>query len=106
MDNMKNSMLIKSPDESVLVLADQSTKENPDGEPCTVHHHPETVWNTLQKILPDAREQRLAYLLFHCGLKPKEIIHSCGQEFHDVQEIYHLRYNIMTRLLHSGICVD
>src|SRR2546421_6875886 len=28
------------------------------------------LWESLQMILSDPREQRLAYLLFHCGLKP------------------------------------
>jgi hypothetical protein len=45
----------------------------------------------LQTVLPNRREQRLAYLLYHCGLKPREIVHFCPQEWSDVQEIYHLR---------------
>ena len=49
-------------------------------------------------MLPDEREQRLAYLLFHCGLKPREIIHYCPQEFSSVQEIYRLHRNIIDRL--------
>jgi hypothetical protein len=57
------------------------------------------VWNTLKTILPNPSEQRVAYLLFHCGLKPREIVRFCPQEFSDVQEIYRLRYNIMERLL-------
>src|SRR6266568_7590238 len=46
------------------------------------------VWDILHMILSDPREQRLAYLLFHCGLKPREIVHFCSQEWGDVQEIY------------------
>jgi hypothetical protein len=57
------------------------------------------VWEVLQSLLPNAREQRLAYLLYHCGLLPREIMRFCPQEWNDVQEIYHLRRNILERLL-------
>ena len=57
------------------------------------------VWEILQMILSNPREQRLAYLLFHCGLKPREIIHYCPQEWSNVQEIYRLRRNILERVL-------
>jgi hypothetical protein len=57
------------------------------------------AWGILQAMLPDRRESRLAYLLYHCGLKPREIVHFCPQEWSDVQEIYRLRRNIMDRLL-------
>jgi hypothetical protein len=59
------------------------------------------VWDTLQMILTNPREQRLAYLLFHCGLKPREIVRFGSQEWDDVQEIYRLRRNIMERLLRN-----
>jgi hypothetical protein len=57
------------------------------------------VWEALQTMLSDEREKRLAYLLFHCGLKPREIIRFCPQEWSDVREIYRLRRNIM--VLHN-----
>ena len=57
------------------------------------------LWEILQRALPNEREQRLAYLLYHCNLKPREIVRFCPQEWNDVQEIYHLRRNIMERLL-------
>ena len=57
------------------------------------------VWGILQSMLPDRREWRLAYLLYHCGLKPREIVHFCPQEWSDVQEIYRLRRNIVDRVL-------
>jgi DNA-directed RNA polymerase specialized sigma subunit len=60
------------------------------------------VWEALQTMLSDEREKRLAYLLFHCGLKPREIIRFCPQEWSDVREIYRLRCNIMQRLLHNA----
>ncbi len=57
------------------------------------------VWEGLQKDLFNVHEQRLAYLLFHCGLKPREIMHHCSQEFCDLCEINHLRLHIMRSLL-------
>ncbi len=56
------------------------------------------LWEILQTLLPGAREQRLAYLLYHCGLKPREIMRFCPQEWSDVQEIYRLRRNMLERL--------
>jgi hypothetical protein len=57
------------------------------------------VWAVIQDILHDAREQRLAYLLFYCGLSPKEVLCCCSSEFDDLSEISHLRYTIMENLL-------
>src|SRR5215471_10647977 len=51
------------------------------------------VWEVLQTMLPHEREQRLAYLLFHCGLKTREIVRFCPQEFSDVQEINRMRHS-------------
>ncbi len=59
------------------------------------------VWERVQKKLLNVREQRLAYLLFHCGFKPGEIVHCCSQEFSDVCEVYHLRRNIIERILRN-----
>jgi hypothetical protein len=59
------------------------------------------VWEILQTLLPDRREKRIAYLLFHCGLKPREIVRFCPQEWSDVQEVYRLRCSIMERLLRN-----
>ena len=60
------------------------------------------VWEILQTVLSNEREQRLAYLLYHCGLKPREIVRFCSQEWSDVQEIYRLRHNIMERVLRNA----
>ncbi len=59
------------------------------------------IWESLQLLLINPREQRVAYLLFHCGLKPREIIRFCLQEWSDIQEIYRLRRNIMERILRN-----
>ena len=60
------------------------------------------VWESLHMLLINPREQRVAYLLFYCGLKPREIIRFCPQEWSDVQEIYRLRRNIIERLLRNA----
>jgi hypothetical protein len=59
------------------------------------------VCEALLMRLSDEREKRLTYLLFHCGLTPREIIHCCPQEWSDVGEIYRVKRNIMERLLHD-----
>jgi hypothetical protein len=60
------------------------------------------VWQILKTILSNPREQRVAYLLFHCGLKPREILRFCPQEWSDVQEIYRVRRTIMERVLRNA----
>lgn len=59
------------------------------------------IWKLLDTILPSDREKRLAYLLFHCGLGPKDIVIFFPQEFQDVGEISRLRCFIIERLLHQ-----
>jgi DNA-directed RNA polymerase specialized sigma24 family protein len=63
------------------------------------------LWEIIQSLFPNGREQRLAYLLFHCGLKPREIIQFCSQEFSDIHEIYRLRRNIVERLVRNADCI-
>lgn len=57
------------------------------------------VWHRLKKVIPNGDELRLAYLLFHCGLKPRQIMLFCPQEYSDVHEIYRLRSNILNRFV-------
>jgi hypothetical protein len=59
------------------------------------------LWEIIQRMLPNEREQRVAYLLFHCGLQPGEIVSGNPQEFSDVQEVARLRRNIIARLVRS-----
>lgn len=56
------------------------------------------IWQSIQSMLSDQREQRLAYLLYYCGLKPREIVTRCPQEFDDIKEVYRLNHNIVERL--------
>jgi hypothetical protein len=60
------------------------------------------IWEVLKTMLPNEREQRLAYLLFRCGLKSREIVRFCPHEFSDIQEIYRMRRVIMERLLRNA----
>ena len=39
------------------------------------------LWQAIQKILTDKRELRIVFLLYHEGLKPREIIQRCPGEF-------------------------
>jgi hypothetical protein len=56
------------------------------------------LWERIQQLLPDVREQRLAFLLFHCNLSPSEILLYAPQEFRDRQEICYLRRKIFDRI--------
>jgi hypothetical protein len=60
------------------------------------------MWEILQSMLPNRREQRLAYLLYHCGLKPREMVQFCPQEWSNVQEIYRLRRTIVERVVRNA----
>lgn len=58
----------------------------------------QSIWDSIRFLLNDERERRLAYLLYYCGLKPRDIVMRCSQEFSDVKEVYRLNSNIITRL--------
>jgi DNA-directed RNA polymerase specialized sigma24 family protein len=60
------------------------------------------LWEAIQSVLPDQRQQRVAYLLFHCQLKPRQVVQFCPDEFSDVGEVYRLRRNIFERLLRNA----
>jgi hypothetical protein len=71
-------------------------------EPGAVGRHERSeVWDMLCMLLPDPREQHLAYLLFHCGLSPREIVRTCPEEWSSEQEVSRLRYLILERLLQN-----
>ncbi len=73
------------------------------GEPLTEDNEgPGELWGIIQHMIPNTREQRVAYLLFHCGLKPREIVHYCSREFSKVSEIYRMRRNILLRLMRNA----
>lgn len=56
------------------------------------------VWNWVQVTLSSEHERRLAYLLYHCGLPPEEIVRYCPQEWSDVREVARLQRIILKQL--------
>ena len=74
-----------------------------DGEECPERS---VVWDRLLSGLSTRREQRLAYLLYHCGLEPAEIVRSCPQEWSDVREVARLRRSILMQLMQSPVLVS
>jgi hypothetical protein len=56
-------------------------------------------WDWLQALLSGEREQRLSYLLYHCGLETSEIVRSSPQGWSDVHEVARLRNIILARLM-------
>ena len=57
-----------------------------------------TLWSIIQGLLPDEHERRVAYLLYHCGLNPMEIVCNCPQECNDVQEIHRVRRVVIEKV--------
>lgn len=73
------------------------------GEPFVEDEEDDTqLWEFLRNMFPLPRERRLAYLLFHCGLKPRQIVRYCSQEFSDVREIYSRRRSMLERVLRNA----
>lgn len=64
-------------------------------------YHEEELWEVIESLLPGEKEKRLAYLLFYCNLKPREIVRYCAAEFSSEEEIYRLKRNIMERILRN-----
>ncbi len=71
----------------------------PDGED---RPDSDEIWDRLQALLPNWREQRLAYLLYHYGLEPAEIVRCGLQEWSDIHEVTRLRRNILERVLRNA----
>jgi hypothetical protein len=57
------------------------------------------VWQKLQALLSNEREQRLASLLYHCGLSPADVVRACPHEWNDVHEVARLRRRIFMHFL-------
>ncbi|HJT57197.1 MAG TPA: hypothetical protein VJ761_11930 [Ktedonobacteraceae bacterium] len=56
------------------------------------------LWRVIQTLLPDPNERRVIFLVYHEGLKPKEIIRLCPEEFADEKTIYRLLRYALRRL--------
>ena len=71
-------------------------------EPVVEDSYQETeLWEIIQALLPGEQEKRVAFLHFHCNLKPREIIRYCPGEFSGEDEIYRIKRNIMERVLRN-----
>lgn len=83
---------------SIQTNARRGKHTDPSAE--QAHYEAAMLWQRIERILTDGREQRVAYLLFHCGLTPQEIVQRCTAEFTEVQEVLSLRCAIMKKLIH------
>jgi len=79
-----------SPQEGPFTNTNSTTKA-----PSNVNDYSLEIWGLIESQLSNARERRMAYLLFQCALKPGEIVGRFPNEFSDVNEISHIRRNIM-----------
>lgn len=61
-------------------------------------YHQDEWWHIVADILTPASEQRVIYLLYYCGFKPREIMRHCTGEFSSEQEIYRITRNALDRL--------
>ena len=64
----------------------------------TIHERKHVHWESVCKLLTSEREQRIAYLLFCCGLQSGEIVRLWPQELNSRQEISRVRDTIMKQL--------
>ena len=87
LDTVRNSSRAKVIADPKSGLAEESCIEDYGGS--------HELWQIIQRMLSNEREQRIVYLLFHCGFKPEEIAGSWPQEFGDISEIARLRRNIV-----------
>jgi hypothetical protein len=60
------------------------------------------LWEVIEALLPGEKERRVAFLHFHCNLKPREIIRYFPDEFGNEDEIYRIKRNIMERILRNA----
>ena len=59
------------------------------------------LWEVIEGLLSGEKEKRVAYLHFHCNLKPREIMRYCPDEFSSESEIFRVKRNIMERILRN-----
>lgn len=90
MDTMRSQMRSKE-----VPLPEADSHEEPAANESDTEQN---TWLSIQQLLSDPQEQRLAYLLYYCGLKPREVLVRCPNEFADIQEIYRLNCKIVDRL--------
>ena len=80
-------------------LPDPGSETHYTDEPATEDDYESNdLWEAIKSLLPNGRERRLAYLLYIDGLKARDIVRFCPDEFDDIQEVYRLTRNIVERL--------
>ena len=89
LDTVRSAAWLEKINQHELLISNNATDQQADA-------------TLLQRLLSDERERRLAYLLFHCGLSPREIAQSHPSEFANLQEIYQLRCSLMSHLQSSN----
>jgi len=57
------------------------------------------LWECIESEFSNFRARKIAFLLFHCALRPDEIIVRFPNEFSDADEISQIRRNVMNLLL-------
>ncbi|GAC1400155.1 MAG: hypothetical protein NVS4B12_05190 [Ktedonobacteraceae bacterium] len=85
---------------NLTTLPDYGQPDDPKFEVEDLYNEGE-LWEILKEVLRDAKEPRLsrvAYLLFYCNLKPREIVRNLPHEFANEQDVYSLRRNVWDRI--------
>lgn len=60
------------------------------------------VWDTFKKTIPNDKEQRLAFLFFHCGLNPRQVRGLYQQEYGDLETLNHLRTSLINSVIRNA----
>lgn len=56
------------------------------------------LWRCIEQALPDTREQRLVYLRYVLGYRPREVAARYPAEFPQVERVYQLERTVLQRL--------
>ena len=77
-------------------------QEYPNEPQIEDRYHESELWEAICNLLTTERERRVAYLHFHCNLKPREIVRYCSNEFSSEEEIYRLKRKITERIMRNA----
>jgi len=61
-------------------------------------YNDDDTWDSIQSLLESEDERQIMYLLYYCGLKPREVVTRFPTQFPDVKDVYRLNHNIIERL--------
>jgi hypothetical protein len=91
-DTMRSYMRVKC-----ISLLDPAVAEHVDLAVEEIYNEDYT-WHSIQSLLENEKERQMMYLLYYCGLKPREVVARFPEQFDDVKEVYRLNHNIIERL--------